>query len=217
MIKGIVFDLDGTLVDSLSATFDAFNYAIQKHGGKKHTPHEIMKYFGTGEAEIFAQLIGPALAKSAYEAAKQYMNDHLSQVPLHDGVGDLLENLKSNQVPISIVTGRSWCTTELILKHHKILDRFIHVVAHDHVSLPKPSPEGLHLALNEMNLKANEVLFVGDSPVDMMASQAAGSRGVAALWDLLAKKEAIEPYTPHYWAKHPKEIWETWNSLSNNR
>lgn len=95
----------------------------------------------------------------------------------------------------------------MILKHHRLLDRFVTIVANDHVGNPKPSPEGLFLALSRMKLDPKDVLFVGDSPVDMMASRAAGSQGVAALWDLLAKRDLLEPYQPHHWATHPVEIW----------
>jgi phosphoglycolate phosphatase/pyrophosphatase PpaX len=210
MLKGIVFDLDGTLVDSLSVTFDAFNYGITQFGGRKHTPAEIMKYFGTGEDEIFVQIMGKEKAAQAYAACCKYTDENLAHVPLHSGVGDLLENLKSAGVPISIFTGRSWITTEMILKHHGLMDRFITVVANDHVDFPKPSPAGLHLALSKMKLNPNEVLFVGDSPADMIASRAAGSQGVAALWDLLAEKELLQPHEPHHWATHPMDIWKVW-------
>lgn len=205
-LKGIVFDLDGTLVDSLSATFEAFNYAIASLGAATLTPQEILKYFGPGEGEIFAKILGPDKADAAYELCREHLNANLHQIPLHHGVGDLLERLKSSGVPISIFTGRSWSTTESILKHHCLLDRFITVVAYDHVSCPKPSPEGLHLALSRMGLAADSTLFVGDSPVDMQASRSAGALGVAALWDLLAERSALELHQPHYWAQKPAEI-----------
>ncbi len=216
MIKGIVFDLDGTLVDSLSTTFDAFNYGILKLGGRKHTPEEIMRYFGTGEGEIFAQILGAEKAEAAYQACRDYTDEHLAQIPLHSGVGELLEKLKSTGIPIAIFTGRSWPTTEMILKYHRLLDRFITVVANDHVSSPKPSPEGLHLVLSRMKIEASQTLFVGDSPMDMIASQRAGSRGVAALWDLQAERQALEPHEPHHWAQHPLDVWEVCQMLRNS-
>jgi HAD superfamily hydrolase (TIGR01509 family) len=212
MLKGIVFDLDGTLVDSLSTTFDAFNFGITQLGGRVHTPQEIMNYFGTGEHEIFAKILGKDQAEAAYSLCRAYLNQNLTQIPLHSGVGDLLENLKSSGIPIAIFTGRSWNTTELILKHHQILDRFVTVIANDHVAQPKPAPDGLHLALSRMKLHPSEVLFIGDSPMDMVASRAAGSKGVAALWDLLANRQELEPHEPHHWANHPLDIWDIWKN-----
>lgn len=216
MLKGIVFDLDGTLVDSLSATFDAFNHGITQMGGRRHTPAEIMEYFGPGEREIFAQIVGRERAPRAYELCKAYMDENLGRAPLHGGVEELLENLKAAGVPISIVTGRSWDTTELILKHHRLLDRFVTVVANDHVDSPKPSPEGIRLALGRMRLEPSEVFYVGDSWVDIRAARSAGCPGVAALWDLMAAREHLAPHDPHHWAEKPAEIWELWEKLSKD-
>jgi pyrophosphatase PpaX len=209
-MKGILFDLDGTLVDSLTATFEAFNHGIVSHGGREHTPQEILAYFGPGEGEIFAQILGLDQAASAYQASRDYMDANMGRVPLHEGVGDLLERMKSAGVPVSIVTGRSWETTELILRHHGLLDRFVTVVANDHVTSPKPSPEGLRLALSRMGLDPADTCYVGDSPVDMQAARSAGASGVAALWDLLANRENLEKFDPHHFAEHPSSVWEYW-------
>ncbi len=214
MTKGIIFDLDGTLVNSLTTTFDAFNHGITLLGGRTHTPQEIMDYFGTGENQIFAQILGPDKADAAYAACFDYFNDHLGKMPLHEGIPELLNHTLTANIPISIVTGRSWDTTEIILKHHGLINRFVTIVANDHVSLPKPAPEGTHLALSRMGLHPQEVLFVGDSPADMIASRSAGSRGVAALWDLTVKRELLEPHTPHHWAHCPSEVWEYWQKLT---
>ena len=209
-LKGVVFDLDGTLVDSLSTTFDAFNHAIVQSGGKTHTPAEIMAHFGTGEGQIFAKILGQEKAESAYALSCSYMDENMKRVPLHSGVGELLEKLKSENIPISIFTGRSWVTTKMILAHHGLLDRFITVVANDHVSQPKPSPEGLRLALSRMKLLPEEVFFVGDSPVDIMAGKTAGSPSIAALWDLIAQKPLLESCGPDHFADHPLQVWDLW-------
>ena len=210
MVKGILFDLDGTLVDSLAATFDAFNHGITQLGGRKHSGQEIMSYFGPGEGQIFAKILGPQKAERAYALARTYMDKHLGEVPLHQGVDELLQKLISSKVPMSIVTGRSWDTTELILKHHGILDQFITVVANDHVDAPKPSPDGIRLALSRMKLEPHETCYVGDSHVDILASHSAGSQSIAALWDLKANKEILASHNPHLLASHPLEIWEYW-------
>ncbi|MBU6374574.1 MAG: HAD-IA family hydrolase [Bdellovibrionales bacterium] len=207
-VKGVVFDLDGTLVDSLKTTFEAFNHGIRLCGGREHSPEEIMAYFGPGEGEIFAKIVGQDLAVKAYTACRHYLDDHLADVPLHDGVLETLNELRARKLPLSIVTGRSWNTTEVILKHHGLLDRFITVIANDHVPLPKPAPLGIQLALKRMSFEPEEILYVGDSPVDIQASRSAGSRSVAALWDRLASQETLAAHDPHHWAHHPSELLE---------
>jgi len=207
-IKGVVFDLDGTLVDSLATTFDAFNHGIVLCGGRAHTPEEIMEYFGPGEEQIFAQIVGPGRAEEAYRACRRYLDENIDRVPLHDGVAEMLGELKRRRMPLSIVTGRSWNTTEVILKHHGLIDRFVTVIANDHVEKPKPAPLGIQLALSRMNLEPASTLYVGDSHVDIIAARAAGSRAVAALWDRVASRERLAPHDPHHWATHPSQLLE---------
>ena len=209
-LKGIVFDLDGTLVDSLGATFEAFNHSIEHFGGRRLTGEQIMSYFGPGEGGIFARILGQDKAAAAYTRARDYFDQNIHQVPLHDGVGDLLERLKSAGVPISIFTGRGWETTEIILKAHRLLDRFITVVANDHVVEHKPSAEGLRLALSRMGLEPASALMVGDSRADIIAAKSAGSPGVAAAWDLMVDREKLESQAPDFWAEKPSKIWEIW-------
>jgi HAD superfamily hydrolase (TIGR01509 family) len=205
-VKGIVFDLDGTLVDSLPTTFEAFNHGIVKCGGRPHSPSEIMGYFGAGEGEIFAQILGRDRAQEAYAASRSYLDQNLDRVPLHEGVEELLNSLQSRGIPISIVTGRSWNTTEVILKHHSLLERFVTIIANDHVEKPKPSPLGIQLALSRMQIDPNHAIYAGDSHVDILAARAAGSRAVAALWDRIASREALAIHAPHHWALHPLEL-----------
>jgi HAD superfamily hydrolase (TIGR01509 family) len=209
---GIVFDLDGTLVDSLSFTLKAFNFGITSQGEKELSTSEIMRHFGAGEGDIFEKILGKEKAIQAFVAYQHYVDENLHEMPLHAGVPELLEQLKSAGVPVSIFTGRSWPTTEAILKHHRLLDRFITIVASDHVNMPKPSPEGLHLALSKMRLRPAEVLFVGDSPFDMQAARMAGAPGVAALWDLLADRASLESHSPAHWAQVPAEIFEIYKN-----
>jgi HAD superfamily hydrolase (TIGR01549 family) len=207
-LRGIVFDLDGTLVDSLGATFDAFNHSIEHFGGKRLTGEQILSYFGPGEGGIFARILGQENALPAYTRARDYFDRNIHHVSLHAGVGELLERLKSASVPISIFTGRGWETTEIILKAHRLLDRFITVVANDHVVDHKPSPEGLKLALARMGLEPAHALMVGDSRADIIAAKSAGSPGVAAAWDLMVDRPKLEAQRPEYWADTPGAIWD---------
>lgn len=211
MLRGLIFDLDGTLADSLSLTWDAFNHGFRSVGSIDRTPKEIMAHFGTGEGEIFAKMIGRDRAAEAYDACRAYTETHVGRVPLHEGVPELLHRLRQAEVPLAIVTGRSWDTTEIILDHHGMKDWFMTVVAHDHVASSKPSPEGIHLALSRMKLNPEDILYVGDSHFDIRAAHNAGAGSVAALWDLLSTRDNLAPHLPHYWAEKPSDVWNLWS------
>lgn len=212
-MRGIVFDLDGTLVDSLSVTIAGFNAGFVSQGAKALTPHEILALFGPGEGEIFSRVLGKEKAPAAYEASRAYLDAHMAEVPLHEGVEDLLRELIRAQVPISIFTGRSWPTTEQILTHHGILDEFVTVIAADHVGSSKPSPEGLLLAAKRMQIEPKDLLFVGDSPLDIRAAHRGGAQGVAATWDLLANRAHLLLDRPHHWAEKPGEVHAIFRKL----
>jgi pyrophosphatase PpaX len=207
MLQGMIFDLDGTLADSLSVTFDAFNQGFTAYGGRVHTPQEIMSYFGPGEGEIFARVVGEENAARAIVAFRDHLERNLGNVPLFPGVRELLDRARAENVPLAIVTGRSWDTTEVILRHHGVLDRFVTVICNGHAP-SKPSPLGIRLALERMGLEPAQAMYVGDHPMDVRAAKAAGSLSVAAIWDLMAKREHLEPHGPHHWAEHPGEVWE---------
>ena len=210
MLKGLLFDLDGTLVDSLSTTFDAFNFGLQTVGHPTLTPEQIVKHFGPGELQIFQAIVGHDKARTAFDAALEHMDRNLGKMPLHKGVRELLDRLHQERVPLSIITGRGWESTEMILNHLGILNRFVTVIANDHVPEPKPSPRGIQLALERMQLEAPQTLYIGDSWVDIRAAQTAGSGSVAALWDWLVRREHLESHTPHHWAETPDHVWQLW-------
>ncbi len=212
--KGIVFDLDGTLVDSLKVTFDAFNLGITHFGGRVHTGKEIMSFFGPGEGQILARIVGNENAEVATAMARAHLEENLSRVPLHAGAAELLEKLKSAGVAVSIVTGRAWETTETILNHHGLLDRFVTVVAHDHVGASKPAPEGILLAISRMELKPEECCYVGDSPMDMLAASRAGMPGVACLWDQMSSRKEMLAAGASFLAERPQDVWSYWESGS---
>lgn len=213
MIKGIVFDLDGTLVDSLGVTFEAFNHGINAFGVRTQTPAEILSHFGPGEVKIIEKFVGPENVKQALKLVIQYFQSNLGRIGLHAGVTELLENLKSKRIPLAIFTGRSHPTTRMILEHHRLTQKFVTVVAHEDVKASKPHPEGLLLAVSRMGLKPDEVLFVGDSAVDLKAAHAAHATSVAAAWDSFTIREELLAEKPHHVIDHVNDLWKLWERM----
>lgn len=207
-LKGVVFDLDGTLVDSLKVTFEAFNHGIVAAGAEPPSAEKLSSYFGPGEDKIFEAIVGKTLAPIAYKACRDFLNERLQEVPLHAGVLEMLDELKSRNMPISIFTGRSWNTTEIILNHHNLNERFVSVVANDHAPKPKPSGSGLLLTAKKMQLEPNELLYVGDSAVDIYAAHSAGSLSAGALWDDRANRQQLVNARAHHLLIKPGDLFQ---------
>lgn len=211
-LKGIIFDFDGTLVDSLVNATECFNEALLLCREAPRTAEEIKKHFGTGADRIFFQLLkDDQRAKTAFSAYKQRMRDRAHQIFLHEGVSDLLGQLQKAQIPLGIVTGRHQDDLEIVLEPHGIKDLFQVLIADNQVKNSKPHPEGLLLALEKMKLDPQEAMYVGDSTVDIQAAKAAGTLSVGALWDSLASLDALSLEQPDHLIQTPSEIWTLFN------
>lgn len=204
----MIFDLDGTLIDSLSATFAALNHGIAAVGGSPLDPQELVKFFGPAETRIFEKIVGTDRAEAAFVASRDFMDRNLSNVPLHAGVAELLDALGRLSLPLAIFTGRGSETTRLILRHHGLLDRFAAVITSDDVVHSKPSPEGLNLALEKLGVEAGRALYVGDSPLDIVAARRAGAIAVAATWDRIVDRAALEAAGPDHRVEKPSDVLE---------
>lgn len=172
---GLVFDLDGTLVNSLPMVLAAFRYAISVY----QTPPT--------EEEILARVIGPAEVNlrnllhgtdhyipAALNRLLEYNEKHHHEIVPFPGAEALLEELLHQGTPVALWTGRDRATTSEILTRNKWWPYFQLVVCGDDFPTHKPDPEGLEHILNELSLQSSEILFVGDADVDVLAGYAIG-------------------------------------------
>lgn len=205
---GIIFDCDGTLVDSLGQALESFNYALSQVGEEPRTPETIKRYFGAGADRIFMSLLGDE--KKALAAFDSYV-DHQSELAkgmkLHPGIRELLDLLAKEQIPMGVVTGRHARDLNVVLSPHQLNDYFLALVADSHLPHSKPAPDGILMAAKQMELPPSRTFYVGDSATDIRAAHNAGSIGIAALWDALAKPAELLNEKPALMAKEPMEIW----------
>jgi pyrophosphatase PpaX len=169
---GIVFDLDGTLVNSVPMVLASFTYAIKVF---QETPSPL---------DIFAKLTGPAdiclrnllddesNLPEAMNRLIDYNSKHRHQIVPFAGAVEMLEALLKNQTEVALWTGRDRETTDEILTAHDLWKYFQVVVCGDDFRSHKPDPEGLVHILGELSLKNSDVLFVGDADVDVLAGYA---------------------------------------------
>jgi HAD superfamily hydrolase (TIGR01549 family) len=161
---GVIFDCDGTLVDSLGQAMESFNYALDRMHEKPRTEQEIKKFFGAAADRIFFGLLGDEdKALRAFEFYKEHQTELSRSIKLHEGVKDLLIKLHANSVPMAIVTGRHEEDLDIVLKPHRIHDYFVTLVADNQLPHSKPAPDGILLAALRMKLRPENTFYVGDS------------------------------------------------------
>ena len=193
-IKGIIFDLDGTLTNTLSMCVQGFREAIEPLFGKRVSDAEIIATFGPSEEGTVMALIpehyeeGLAAYLSAYERL-------LPSCPgLFEGATDLLADLQKSGKPIALVTGKGPGSTKLTLAHFELEPFFSHIAT----GSPQGSVKALRIReiVDDWRLKPDEVLYVGDTPSDVTAAREAGVRIVAAAWSPEADTAALRALDP---------------------
>ena len=183
--EAVLFDIDGTLVDSIGAYFEVGRLAAEPYGFEFTLEH-VRLCMATG-INFWKELIpehhpdGAALAKAmSAHAAREWPRVLRKTGALFDGVAQTLDALKSRGIKLGIVSGARPEVME-ILAAQGILDRFDTVVLGADVTRQKPDPEGISKALSELQVAPEAALYVGDTPIDIQASRSAGVRVVSVL------------------------------------
>ncbi len=208
MQQALIFDCDGTLMDSLGNALASFHYALEQMGEPRSTP-EITRYFRLAADRILLNLLADETrAQRAYQIYKDHQASLAPGTRIFPGVASLLDRLQQAAIPMGIVTGRHRQDLEILLKPHDLLRYFSVIVTDNELSEPKPSPEGLLKALKAFGIPAAVAFYIGDSCSDMQAAHAAGVKPVAALWDPRAEREKLLEVKPFWALEHPDELWQ---------
>jgi pyrophosphatase PpaX len=196
--KGIIFDIDGTLTSTNKLIFASFNFITEKYLGKTFTNEEILKWFGPTEDVILKEFCGDNYEKAREEYYKFYSDNHNRfMADIYPGMKEILDELKSRGVLLSIYTGKGREAARITLKKLEIYDYFDLIITGDEVKEHKPSPEGIEIFLEKFKLDKNEVLMIGDAPSDIKAAHAAGVKVASVLWDSLAKHHVLKMNTDY--------------------
>ncbi len=176
--RAVVFDLDGTLIDSMPLVLRAFAFALAPFRPEL-TETEIFALLGGPPLRTFLELIGDeAEAGEALRRLEEFgfANSHL--VRPFDGMRDMLAVLQAQGVALAVWTGRDRVTTEAILQVHALDVFFDAVVCGDDLSTHKPHPGGLLKILRHLKHPAEVVLYAGDADADVLGGEAAGVRTI---------------------------------------
>ncbi len=180
-IKAVIFDLDGTLADTLPLCIAAFRKSIEPLIGKHLSDEEIIATFGPSEEGTILALAPQHYEKGVADYLKLYGELHFMCPVPFEGIKELLYDLKKMGIRIAIVTGKGMHSTEISLKQFGLASYF-EIIETGQPSGPVKA-DGIRKVLNYFtDLSPDEVIYVGDAPSDIMASREAGVRAGGAAW-----------------------------------
>jgi len=184
MKKAVIFDMDGTLVDSSLTIANAINRVREK-----------LSLPPMDEKEILDKVNDPTLnpARYFYESedftpeheawfSEYYTNHHEKELRLYEGIAQLLERLKERGFKLALATNAYRNSTLQSLEHLNLTDIFDAVVCFDDVKRGKPNPAMLLKIVEDLNVSKEEAIFVGDGERDLLAAKAAGIDYIMVNW-----------------------------------
>jgi pyrophosphatase PpaX len=206
----LLFDLDGTLLDSVPLIVESFEHAFLALGRTPPPRDEILRGVGTPLSAYFARWTADPAEHEALVAGYRAFNlaHHDARVSAFDGVVGLVEDLRRAGCRTGIVTSKNHQTARRGLEVMGLADAFEVVVGCDDVRRPKPDREPVDVALERLRWHDRvAVLFVGDSLHDLECGRAAGVATAAALWGPF-DREHLARGEPTHWLESPDDLRE---------
>ncbi len=179
--KGLLFDLDGTLLDTTDLILKSFQHTIRTHNGHDADMELVKSTFGQPLIKALA-LMGSdpeAMIKTYREYNMQY-HDELAKV--FAGTAEAIQALYGGGIKLAVVTSKIRATSVRGLRLFDLDKYFPVIIGHEDCQNHKPHPEPVLRALEGLGLAATDCLMVGDSPVDILSARAAGVKTAAVRW-----------------------------------
>ena len=194
MIKLILFDLDGTLIDSLEDLAEAVNHALGLRGLPLHSVAEYRRMVGHGVRNLVKQALpegaDDALVDSALADFKAYYQAHIDvHTRPYPGIPELLTDLQARGVQLAVASNKFQEGTEYLIQRFFPGNRFVAILGNRPGAPLKPDPEIVQEVLRKADVQPADALLVGDSPTDMKTAANGGIESIAVTWGYRTAEE----------------------------
>ena len=183
-----VFDLDGTLLDTLGDLAASTNYALRTHGMSEHSLDDVRRFVGNGVRVLMERAVPQGAENPQFEAAFQTFREHYMQHSLdttkpYDGILETLEALKAEGCRLAVVSNKMMAATQELCRH--FFRDTIEVAIGEHEAQgirKKPAPDTVNEAFRQLGVGKERAVYVGDSDVDILTARNSGLPCISVLW-----------------------------------
>ena len=198
MKKTVIFDLDGTLLNTLDDLADSTNYALSKFGYPTRTIDEVRQFVGNGVAKLIERAIpegknNPNFEKCLAIFKENYAQNMYNKTAPYNGIIEMLSNLKSRGIKIAVVSNKFDLAVKELCK--KYFEGFIDFAAGENEAQgikKKPAPDTVISVLNKFNFAPEDAVYVGDSDVDIMTAKNSKMPCISVTWGFRDEKFLLE-------------------------
>jgi phosphoglycolate phosphatase len=187
-----IFDLDGTLLDSLTDLAISCNYALRVNNMPERSLDEVRHFVGNGVKKLMERAIpdglqNPAFEKTYNDFRQHYLVHNLDNTKPYPGVISLLQRLHSEGKNIAVVSNKFYAATQNLVKH--FFGEYVTVAIGERENIrKKPAPDTVIEALRQLNASASGAVYIGDSDVDVMTAHNSGMPCISVLWGFRDKE-----------------------------
>lgn len=208
----VIFDLDGTLTDTIDSLTYVCNRVALKYGFQEFSHHEIKSKVGYGIRNLLLSILPEELKKDAdfIEDAFLYMNriflsNPCYQVHIYEGIPEVLDFLSQKQIKMAISTNKLQKGADEIASKLLKAWNFTHVIGDDPSHPKKPDPYSIELILRELQIPKSRALYVGDSEADIQTAKNAGVKIASVSWGFRSE-ESLKILAPDYLVSKPSDL-----------
>ena len=211
MIKAVIFDLDGTLLDTLEDLANACNYALRSCGYKEHAVKDYVRFVGSGRYILMKRIL-PEEDKNNEEAIEkvlklfdEYYGEHMHDTTKpYDGIYELIKKLKIKNIKLAVVSNKpDEFAGETVNRYFGNEFEITYGQRPNHAV--KPDPKTVYEVMEYLNVTKEECIYVGDSDVDMKTAQNAGVKSIGVAWGFRGEEE-LKSAGADYIIRTPQEL-----------
>lgn len=212
MLKLAVFDLDGTILDSLPDLADAVNYGLKKENLPLRTDEEIRSFIGHGVFDLLQKSANPVTDEAVLAKLKEHFDEYYgvnycNRSALYPGIEALITFLKENKIGAVIYSNKPDEFVKKIVADLFSEDTFVGVMGHKQEFPKKPDPAQLKAFQNTLGIADEDCIYIGDSDVDIITGKNANMTSIGVSWGY-RDRDLLEKTNPDYLVDSVAELYE---------